>query len=1253
MKKGKKIVLALLTLCFMVSMFFVAACAVDPPNEKPNGDYTFENTEEPLAETDADVTLDGSFDESFYAADKTHWYDWAQEMTAGHTIRVRMAVHFGEKGTYFAVDVDDAQVNFNTANRVNYNSSIELMFAAGRETNAVGKAYRYTFSAGGQTKWDIYSLNDYAEYGAPYGHAPRSAIVLKGGEIGAGCTGYKAEIFIPNEAIALTVSPENMSVFLCANASYSSEAGAQLRQWKGFNIDQTAGEGWDRPDTWFQFDDTGLIANKVTVTANGGGEAVYDYDYTLNGMANGITITPEAGYRVASFKQDGKEASAKLVTDENGVSRYEFTGAGRDTAFEVTFEAVSSEVYTVSGTFSVGEFTGAPTQEELIADIESISLQTATVSYEATLDGNSYTVSAPAGSYTLKVLSARGYTLVSEQITLGENVEKDIVLDENAWLGRYFVSLNDFAVTENAAYDSVMNEGIDAKTFTFGGRIAVPFDEGTIVPEVRFNYDGDRYVRLQLMNWEGSYCVKLVVSECANVQADLNSSNNKLAYADRLRENGGYVILTIDAASGKISVYLDDGDGFDNVLEQTAAWLKEGVLQDVQVRKTDDNQSRTVLFENGVLYTNCTDTGAFAGNLDAQMNLDTAEVCDGVEVSVSPAKVGQQATLTVTAEDEVGVTVTVNGEEIAASAENTYTFTAYFYNDIKVVAYAPAAFTATVTVPSGMEAIAKVEARPLSGGAAVELTLSDGAYSAQLIGEYEVWAVSESGFARLLGEIAVRGEAVSKAYTLTEDTWTGGIVTAGGTLTTGMSSMGSVWEFGETAIETGTFAAALTVEIDAWPASGSIEIGTRLFFNNSENTFLRLDFHYESAGTMYIGITNKSANWASLNNMQDKFPAVFEYMMTEKKIHMIIAVDGTSWSLYLWNGLEYQKITDTNVNSGVNETFNSVSWLAGAQLTAVQAKKNTETSVVTAYGCKLATGENVSDLIASCPTAAAELTVSASKEVAAYPDVAKLTVKLNGAEKELTDGKIMLARGTYEIWAYYASGTGRMLGTVTMNGEAQTKEFTLTAENWGTLQGKEILDANTASTDSQLTLQPFRQEKGLNNFELVLDYEICQWENSTGTVGEPTTLGTGTFTAVMLVDFGTGQSGAAADLGKHLRVNLYKANDTWAALQVTLNNATGSPGQKQAEITGAAIEAMNSATGFEVRITVLNGKATVTVTFNDVARTSVAVSDYDLAALGEDTLLNFVGVRRSGGSADMVLVTNSTIVALAAEQTTA
>ena len=502
---GKKLVLALLLLCFACGMLLAAACTAELPDEEPEGEYTFENTEEPLAQIDEDVVLDGNFDEAFYAADKTHWYDYALDMSQpGHTIRVRVAVHFGQKGTYFAVDTDDALVNYNAENRVNYNSSIELMFAAGHETSAVGNAYRYTFSAGGQTKWDIYSLNDYTEWDSPYGYAPRSAIVLKGGEIGAGCTGYKAEIFIPNEAIGLEVTPQNMSVFLCVNASYSSDPGAQLREWKGFNIEQTVGEGWDRPDTWFQFDGSGLVADDVTVKTGEGGQAVPDYDYTLNGMKSGITLTPDEGWRVSSFKQDGKEISWKLVTDQSGVSRYEFVGAGKATEFDVTFEEVSSEIYTLSGAVSVGSFSGAPASEALAEDLERIALEAATVSYEATLDGTSYTVSAPAGSYALKVYSARGMLLVNEQIVLDGNKTENIELDEDAWNGRRFVALEDKDVTTNSSYDSIMSEVPEAKTFTFGGRFAVAYDEGTIVPEVRFNYDGDRYVRLQLMNWENA-----------------------------------------------------------------------------------------------------------------------------------------------------------------------------------------------------------------------------------------------------------------------------------------------------------------------------------------------------------------------------------------------------------------------------------------------------------------------------------------------------------------------------------------------------------------------------------------------------------------------------------------------------------------------------------------------------------------------------------------------------------------------------
>ena len=80
-----------------------------------------------------------------------------------------------------------------------------------------------------------------------------------------------------------------------------------------------------------------------------------------------------------------------------------------------------------------------------------------------------------------------------------------------------------------------MNEWVDAKTFTYGGRIAVAYDEGTIVPEVRFQYDEDRYLRVQLMRWGDVYCVKLIVSGCNDLT--FNLTGDKKAFADRLREN--------------------------------------------------------------------------------------------------------------------------------------------------------------------------------------------------------------------------------------------------------------------------------------------------------------------------------------------------------------------------------------------------------------------------------------------------------------------------------------------------------------------------------------------------------------------------------------------------------------------------------------------------------------------------------------------------------------------------------------------
>ena len=1247
--KGRKWGLALLCLCFAASMAFITACSVKAPNGKPNGTYEFDNPPTSTAETDADVTVDGNFDEAFYAAQNTHWYDYAVEMTAEHTVRVRAAVHFGQKGSYIAVDVDDAQVNFNAANRINYNSGMEIMLAADGATNAVGNAYRFTFSAGGQTKWEIYSSQlQYAVWDTPAAYAPRAAIALKGGEIGAGCTGYKAEIFIPNKAIAEESTPSDLNVFLCAIASYSSAAGEQLRAWKGLNIEQKiVGTDWDNPSTWLRFNESGFVADTVAVTAGEGGTATYDYDYTLNGMRNGVTIVPDAGYRLASFKRDGREVSGRLAT-ENGVSRYDFTGAGRDTEFAVTFEAVSSQVYTVSGSLSAGSFTNAPSQSDMLADIAGITLQTATVAYPATVTGSTYTVSAPAGKYTLRVRSARGFTLVNRQIGLSGNVTENIVLDENAWLGRNFVQLNDCDVANNAAYDSIVNEEIDAKTFTFGGRIAVPFGEGRIVPEVRFNYDADRYVRVQLMNWDGTFAVKLIVAGCADKTQNLTAGENKLAYANRLRENGGFLIVTVNAETGAITVYLDDGsNGFGQIVTQTANWLESATLTDVHVRKTDDALSRTVRFGNNILYTNCAGLAVFTANCPAQMNTDL-QVGSGVEVAIPSAKAGEQRSITVTASADVGVTVSVNGAILTGSVSGntrTYTFTAYYYNDVTVVAYAKAAFTATVQVPADMETLARVEARPTEGGDTVALAGASGSYSADLVGAYELWAISASGFGRKLDDIAVRGEAVSKAYTVQREDWTNGILSADAPNTEIATAWTPVWQDEDAEIK-GPFAVAFTLDANGLNEQTVAEWNARLYFN--VNQVLRIDFQYNMNNMAFVlgaytGVPDQSTNWKSLNNVQNKFAAVYKYVMTEKKLHVILSVNAAQngWKVYLWNGFEYREMTDTNTTSGFNEKFENIAWLQNARLAKFDVKRNGGTAgSVTTDGAKIATGAaNVTNMINTAPTVTAELTVNTPKDVAEYPAVSKLTVKIADKERDLTGGKITLACGTYEVWAYTSANAGRKIGTVTMNGTAKTETIALTAQNWGTLTGKQILDAAAASGYGQ-EQKIFEQAQtgALRNFALHIDFALNAWN---GSKGDATVMGN-TFTAVVVVNFGN---------NKYMRVNLVKQASV-ANLEVQQRTANGSDQGAAQNAKTQAINADNgfadlcTVTNFGIDITVQNGKATVSVLFGSH---TVTVSDYDLTNfLTESDAFNFAGVRKTDSTSDLVITVNSTIAALPA-----
>lgn len=74
--------------------------------------------------TDADVTLDGKFDDNIYKGNRWLTID---KNIAGETGKVRVTTAFGEKGLYFAYDVNDSVSVKNAVTRDSFmNSCVEM-----------------------------------------------------------------------------------------------------------------------------------------------------------------------------------------------------------------------------------------------------------------------------------------------------------------------------------------------------------------------------------------------------------------------------------------------------------------------------------------------------------------------------------------------------------------------------------------------------------------------------------------------------------------------------------------------------------------------------------------------------------------------------------------------------------------------------------------------------------------------------------------------------------------------------------------------------------------------------------------------------------------------------------------------------------------------------------------------------------------------------------------------------------------------
>lgn len=949
---AKILFLAVLSLICAFSLVLAACSAAQLPEETPEGEYTFENQETPRAETDENVTVDGAFDESFWATQR--WYTYRYEVYEGYTVTVRMTSYFGEKGIYFAVETDDTNIHYNANKRITRNTGVELMFADGSVANAQDNAFRYSLSAGGMTglyKYRSNTTTDYTEYYTDTASTPWSAVKLYGGSIASGeCTGYGAEIFIPSGLFGTDPMPESLRVYIGYIVSMTSSAEEDYYYCALSQLH--IGSGWSTCQSWYEFDETGFVCNDIEIAETQNGTVGSDYDYTLQGMAVPVRITPDSGYRIKSFTVDGEELSQELAVQDDGSCLYTLYGEGKDVSIAAEFEPIPDTGYTVSGSIAFDAATfeeGAPALSELYAGIGEIRLSAPGVVYAAEFsysdaEGVTYTVTAPEGNYTLSVIAVKGYTMCSESIALDGNKSQNISVTENGWENIVYIdALQDAYATVNGAYGTFYSEQLSTDVFMLGGRLGVAFSEGTVVPEIMFTFASGATVRLQIMNWEGRYIVKLIVG-AADYNVELQNDFPECMNA--IRQNGGYVIASFEGET--LRVYLENGSGaFTCVMQQTVAGLADTRLAKIDFRKADDQLNRTVSFTEGLLYLNDSDIQNYLA---------------GIELSVSPAidadedavkdltglngvfRYGQTAEFSFVAAENSTVSVTLNGsvltpegtEPAAGGTKYTYSFKVGFANALVISVREPVSFGITFDIAPGFDDIAKVTALS-SAGATYEMALSGGKYTAEVApGNYSVRVESAGGYIYTFESVEVTA-AADISLTLNAANWIadGYIenIPEQSTQESGWEFKTTVWPDNGSSVTTANFSFAARVAVGFADVS-RVTAELRFDFANGKN--VRVSF-VQWDGAYYVRINNNEETKPGTADLAEAYSQMISSILINGYYEILVEFTDSALNIYLHTGTEYALLlTDTNVS-----TF------SGSSLVSIKTKKSDDDGALT------------------------------------------------------------------------------------------------------------------------------------------------------------------------------------------------------------------------------------------------------------------------------------------------------------------
>lgn len=312
--------------CGLWSMALLCSCMLtscDKSIVEDSNPYSFTNKEHPKAEADADMTIDGKFEEARW--NKSRWLKAVDRLNSNQYANIEFTTSYGDKGVYFGMKVEETGTNiYVNPDRFPWmNSCIEMYMGPATDGKDTPRCFEFDFMADGTYDSEL-NYNGWASAKTTYEKMPVIASTTLGGEVNKPeCYGYTVEAFFPwgflefadydltdKDNLILGIDPAHIFSFNYKGTDRNGD-----RYWSHWS-EKYINVEWQNPSTFFKFGKDGLIAYDYTVKYSGSGRGTVmeknGWDYVLaEGIAT-FTITTVNGAPVKKLTVNGEDYYKKM-----------------------------------------------------------------------------------------------------------------------------------------------------------------------------------------------------------------------------------------------------------------------------------------------------------------------------------------------------------------------------------------------------------------------------------------------------------------------------------------------------------------------------------------------------------------------------------------------------------------------------------------------------------------------------------------------------------------------------------------------------------------------------------------------------------------------------------------------------------------------------------------------------------------------------------------------------------------------------